>query len=438
MLGDPALSPEMEPLLSSGSGSTESIDNNMNSNSGHDKRQDHDLIHPRSWWSSISIPLEVILPIYFIPVIMAYPTIQFYVYNKIAKNNGIDNYIQDQKTSDCTSKNQSDTIVLIQQEASQQFMYLSFASLFPSVLPVLFLGSIADKFGRKVSLLISMNGTLLKQLFCSCIFYFDLRIQWLYLANIIEGFSGSFTAILMSAFAMISDITEPNKTRSVRISIVEGSTAVAISIGLLIAGVWIQESGFLTPMVASTGLCLLSVILVLAFIRETKPHQENQPTQKILSLKNITRCFTFYCQETLDKRRKKLAILLLLFVLCCAFFMGKSNISNLYLLGKPFCWTALHLSVFNSVQTGLNWTLSILILKFMLMHFIDAFVLLTGIVCAVVALAVFGFADNDGMIYGCKYRVTHVIYFQHLCQVVTVCSPKRFLHWDSYNCLGYS
>ncbi|XP_069117488.1 lysosomal proton-coupled steroid conjugate and bile acid symporter SLC46A3-like [Argopecten irradians] len=356
---------------------------------------------PQPRWTFPFI-IEITVCMYFVANVITVPISQFYVYNQVAKSYGIPNYIRDDQSSICNKNNESESTIQvinsIQKEASNQLMYMSFVSSFTAIIPTFFLGYISDRCGRKVSFLISLLGLLLHQIVYIVVFYFDAPLSYLYIGNALEGISGYMSCAIMTAFIMLADVTSPGKQRGFRIAVMEGVIASSVGLAVLAGGFWIKYSGFLLPMVCSTGLSVVTIFVWIFAVPETRPFREDF-SQIVISFDSIKRCFVFYYEKTSQNRRGKMLVLLLILVTAAACFTSKSNVVTLFLLNQPFCWSEVHISVVNALQIIINWVVGIAFLRFIQYWMRDTSLLSFGCFIGTVAHITLGLANVGWMIY---------------------------------------
>ena len=71
---------------------------------------------------------------------------------------------------------------IIQQESAKILMFLGFFSTGIAVIPILLMGTITDRFGRKIPLIISIIGVLLKEIVMIVTIYKDLSL-WVFVVG---------------------------------------------------------------------------------------------------------------------------------------------------------------------------------------------------------------------------------------------------------------
>lgn len=155
------------------------------------------------------------------------------------------------------------------------------------------LGALADKFGRKIILLLSLFGTLLGYI----VFVIGIiigNVFLLFLGRIIDGFTGGNISV---AQASISDISD-EKTKARNFGLIGMAFGLGFVIGPYIGGKLSDPEiyeGFTyaTPFIISIVLTILNIILVTLNYRETLLRKQKVKIDVFTGFKNISRAFSF-------------------------------------------------------------------------------------------------------------------------------------------------
>lgn len=341
-------------------------------------------------------PIEVVVALYFMSIITITPIQQFYVITVIAGQHNRSDFINQDISACNKSKNEDNEI---QQEASEFLMYLGFCSTFLSVIPILFMGSVADRFGRKLVIYICLGGLLVKETIYIVVIHFQLSLYILYLGQVIEGLSGYFGAMMMAMFGMTADITTPGKNRAFRISVVEATAAISASFTMLGVGYWIKYGGFYYPMVFACVVTIATTVFCVFFIPETSNLNFRNHGENFCSKTYLFKCFLIYYYNSPIGRRKKLIASLFVIALSGAAILGRSSVQTLFLLNAPLCWTEVHIQIFSCVSTLVLWGAIIVVVRILHMFTEDYGILIVGTASAATSLLLFAFAEHDWTVY---------------------------------------
>ncbi|CAG2230068.1 unnamed protein product [Mytilus edulis] len=179
------------------------------------------------------ITLEIIGILHFGALMAMFPIQQFYVIDEIAKKYGEDG---EKSNVDYCPKGpvfSNSTSNIVQAESANILMYLGFVGTFIAVIPILVFGSLTDRYGRKFPLYLSMVGILLKEIVMTVTVYKGLSLWFLALGEFFLGITGHFGLFLAAMMGMIADITTPGKDRAIKITILEGTLAIAVAFSIL-------------------------------------------------------------------------------------------------------------------------------------------------------------------------------------------------------------
>ena len=156
----------------------------------------------------------------------------------------------------------------------------------PIVLVVFFLGAVSDTHGRRLTMLPQLLSQTITCAVITVVIALELPLWILALSSAINGLTGSYIVVFMSAYAYIADINPPEK-RLVRLIVVE----VGMGLGALLSGIaigWIIDHwGFVVPNVILTGTMALVFAYALFFVPETILKDEDAPLVSCSYLKDL-------------------------------------------------------------------------------------------------------------------------------------------------------
>jgi MFS transporter, DHA1 family, tetracycline resistance protein len=138
------------------------------------------------------------------------------------------------------------------------------------------LGYLADIYGRKKIILISMIGTFFSYIL-TALGIALLNIQLIFIARIIDGFSGGN---LFLAQSVIADISPENK-KARNFGLINGSLALGLILGPVIGGVSSSLkissiNPLAIPYLASSVIILINLMLIIFILPETLKHKQNK------------------------------------------------------------------------------------------------------------------------------------------------------------------
>ena len=142
-----------------------------------------------------------------------------------------------------------------------------------SIIMTLILDSIADRYGRRLPIIIVGVGGMLSGLVDMSVVMFGLDLCVYIVSNVVAGLSGGYAAILMASFAYISDVSS-GKWRTVRIGLVEAMIFLSGLLAEYLGGVWFQylDCDVIPPLILNIA-CYITIILYTLIFLPTKSDQ---------------------------------------------------------------------------------------------------------------------------------------------------------------------
>ncbi len=142
-------------------------------------------------------------------------------------------------------------------------------------------GNVSDRIGRKRVLIVSQIGATIGWTMLA----FAPTIAWVFVARIIEGFSGGNLSVTQ---AYVSDLVEPDK-RARAFGYVGAAFSAGLIFGPASGGYLVQRYGFTTPFLLAAGLQAITLLLTILVLPESRTHD---PEAVPASLRDIPRAFT--------------------------------------------------------------------------------------------------------------------------------------------------
>ncbi|XP_052058551.1 proton-coupled folate transporter-like [Mytilus californianus] len=343
------------------------------------------------------IAIEIICILHFGALTAMLPIQQFYVIDEVAKKYGGDGKNSDVGYCPNGTELSNSTSDIVQAESTTILMYLGFISTLIAVIPILVLGALTDRYGRKFPLYLSFVGVLLKEIVMIVTVYKGLSLWFLALGDFFLGITGHFGLFLAALMGMIADITTPGKERAMKITVLEGTIAVALALATLGFGYWIKDGNYRHPLIMCIACTVLAFILTLTILSETSRSNKKNDI-KICTTAMLCACFDVYKNGN-RKRNKKLVIGQIIFCINVGALLGKTNVVTLFFLHYPLCWSELHVQAFTCVQFLVNWGTIILGIRILHRYLADYTIVVIGTVSAIASSVTLAFSTEDWIVY---------------------------------------
>ena len=159
------------------------------------------------------------------------------------------------------SYNRPDYSVVQRATASFQIKN-AFATIIPSIIMFMLLGSNCDVIGRRPVLLFPFLGKVVRYALMLVIIARNLSDAWLIAAHALEAVFGSSGLVILSAFAFITDCTD-DATRTRAFLITEVLMIVARIVPIISVSFLLRRSLYMVPAGVGLGLAVLGVLYIL-------------------------------------------------------------------------------------------------------------------------------------------------------------------------------
>ncbi len=142
-------------------------------------------------------------------------------------------------------------------------------------------GNLSDRIGRKRVLIVSQIGATIGWTMLA----FAPTIGWVFVARIIEGFSGGNISVTQ---AYVSDLVPPEK-RARAFAYIGAAFSAGLIFGPASGGYLVQHYGFSVPFLLAAGLQAITLLLTVLLLPESRTRTEGDVPA---SLRDIPRAFT--------------------------------------------------------------------------------------------------------------------------------------------------
>lgn len=306
------------------------------------------------------------------------------------------------KTGDAVEK---DTGLLI--------MMLNLAMGAMSIFGTLLLGPLSNRFGRKPILLSILTGMLLQALMTVLVIELNLDVHYLIIGAGLRGVTGGVAGVYTVSYSYITEFSQDKKKwLIVRIGIVETLSFIAVSLGLVLGGVGIQEvkCDFSIPAFVVLG-CLTCVLLYVAIttpgaqghVAATTMPQSPLPVRREgckvhQSPRALLRGARLFASKT--QPRTKLWLSLLVMAIAVVNSSGMTAVITLFLLHQPFVWSPIYIGGYLGMSEFIHGLVLVVVLPMLLsigVH--DGTIVVLSIAMTVTMNVTLGFADASWHVF---------------------------------------
>eukprot|EP00058_Branchiostoma_floridae_P011976 XP_002597464.1 hypothetical protein BRAFLDRAFT_80529 [Branchiostoma floridae] len=226
-----------------------------------------------------------------------------------------------------------------QAEAIQWATAIQLSSGIPALVVTVLIGSLSDKLGRKLNLIIPIVGCLINFTVAAFVVQFNLPLAVLLPGIFLLGLGGSTATLAAGCYAYIADITVKARSRYSRQALLQAVTGAGSIVAALGGNFWFQQLGFplgiSQPFWFTVGLCGFCLLYAIFALKETCPRKSDS---QLCALSNITGILQLFKVKG-KTPRWPIGVLCLAFSLLWGMYQALPGLIVTYLVGPPFCWS---------------------------------------------------------------------------------------------------
>lgn len=341
---------------------------------------------------------------------IAYPPMRQYLYAKIANKYimnttyAINSTFNRGGNSLCWSKDASldrdNTQQKVQSETAMWNLYFNLAVGIPQILMWFYLGYLTDIIGRKPVIILNIFGYIIRLFIYAVVIYWDLATVYLLIACIFDGISGSFAGYSQLTLIYTADVTKKGKQRGFFLTVVYSLTDIIYGIVNMLSGYIIKAYGFFWPIFITAIVMFILNVNQYFLVAETL--EQNSEPKKLSLTKSIKSVLSFYWHKTEEddgRTRFKFWFCLISYAMLMQGIIGKWDVSPLYAMNSPFCWTSVELGQFTGVVLLIQPAVTIVALYFLQRIFTHEVIAVLGFLSLITENLVFAFSSKSWMLY---------------------------------------
>lgn len=247
-----------------------------------------------------------------------------------------------------------------------------------SILGTLVLGPLSNRFGRKYALVTILTGMLLQTLLTVLIIDLNLDVHYFILGSGLRGITGGVAGIYTVSYSYISELNRDKKKWLVlRIGVVETLSFVAVSLGLIMGGMSINElrCNFAIPAYVVLGCLLCMSVYTAIATSESREHifaittnRSPLPRRKEDMVHSSPRVLLKGARLFLSRSSPRLKLWLSIMVMMITVMnsSGMAAVLTLFLLHQPLVWSPLYIGGYLGMSEFLHGLVLVVVLPFLL------------------------------------------------------------------------
>lgn len=275
------------------------------------------------------VAVEVIAFLTFFATTLLEIITQKHIYNTSAKdhvNTKKLNFCKTSKNTNCC--NSTDVGINMQDSTDTEYwlLYINLASLLMAMPSTVLLGIWSETDGRKVVLIVSLLGTVVRVALFIIILQFQEPFHFFVIASLMTSTLGYNTNLMASSMAFIADITS-SRQRTLRIVFLDCATGIGIGLAYFISGFYLECDWFQHFLWLVLALSIFNVMYIVFFLEETILTDEVTPICSCNYFVGMCRVFSF---DPGNGRRWRLLTFAAAFFIGGIVITGSNNLLILY------------------------------------------------------------------------------------------------------------
>ncbi|XP_062870075.1 lysosomal proton-coupled steroid conjugate and bile acid symporter SLC46A3 [Trichomycterus rosablanca] len=298
--------------------------------------------------------VEPVVAVYAFVSFLGYPLLSQYVYRRLWQQITNSSYPALNTSSRCSNRsstnNHSSQLEAVQEAASLFSMVSELCSMIPSLVVTLVLVTYSDRYGRKITIILPLIGSLVYCLSFMAVSIFELNLYLLIAASLVSSLSGGIGTILGGCFSYVADLHEDGKQKTLRMAGLDMMIGLLSGVALISSGYFLEATGFHWPFFTAAIFQLVNLIYVVFFLEESRVIERTEANGFTVR-KLILGIYNLFAQGS---RRRNCFLLLLITVLCLFSFVyfGGLSVITLYELNEPLCWNEILIGYGSALTTA--------------------------------------------------------------------------------------
>lgn len=266
----------------------------------------------------------------------------------------------------------------VQEKASLFAMKTDLCGAIFSILVAFVLVANGDRYGRKISLVLPLVGSLTSSIFLFVMSDLSLPLYLFFVFSLVGGLFGDLATFLGGAFSFIVDCCETQKQKTIRIAVVDLIFGFTSGLGGLVSGYILKEMDFMWTFAMISLFHMVNIFYVIFCLDETVKVSAIQTQSWREGLKDTLSGVCMLFKSSSCKKRILIILLLCTFMTYLFTIFGGLSLYVLYELNAPLCWNAIYIGYGSAVSTSVSVT-GFLGIVFLSQYLRDSYLVFIGI-----------------------------------------------------------
>ncbi|WAR23873.1 PCFT-like protein [Mya arenaria] len=345
----------------------------------------------------VHFALLPVLLLLYMSLGLGYYTVQEWIQKYIKLQLGYQD--NSNSTSGCNADKNSSTFKdfqTVEKETSKWSLYTAIALTIPSFFASMMIPAYSDSLGRKFLFVVGACSATLRMTLSALCIYYEWNLIWIVVAIVLDGLTGSLFTVSSAAMAYLADLTG-HGSRSFAITAHDSILLICLTLSGLGSGFYIENKGYVYPMVTSAGMALIALLIILFVLPETHLKQNRIESKSVWA--TFSRMTDIYLKNDFQKQRSTYLLLIMSYFFLELVSVHRPSLEILYQLGRPFCWSPSKIGMFSAARNATQGFAGIVLIAPLKRCFSDNSIALMSIVFCTGSFVLEGLAQTDLQLY---------------------------------------
>ncbi|ELU07945.1 hypothetical protein CAPTEDRAFT_205165 [Capitella teleta] len=282
----------------------------------------------------------------------------------------------------------------IASEASLFSTRLALFRVLPPVMLTMVMVSYSDAVGRKAFLVLPCIGSAIKCSIYLVVEVYSASLEWLYLANLIDGICGQRLVVSGCVYAYLHDIVTVEE-RSFRFLFTQACFYFGGLVNGTFDGAVVDTYGYKVALGLGLGFYIFLVVYILGALPESLKVKDESISFKKCALKTKNAFMVVFKSRDPQSKRSQLIVVFLFVVIISCITIGNADIITVYGEGPPFCLSPTYLGYLFVIASAASVVLPNLVWKLVRKIFNDSMYCIIVCLIGTIGYVLFGLCNTS-------------------------------------------
>ena len=335
-------------------------------------------------------------------------TIPQYIYHKVATEEGYYPHHDPNATEGgCPNHTTNGTGKgeTVNKIVSQWSMYFSVSQCCVNLISVFCLGSLSDKYGRRINFILPPIGDIIHGVIFMLLIQYNAPLPYMFL-GLIKNALGTSRLFILGCFTYLADTIEAHK-KSFRMTMLDIVLYLCQALSTFCVGLWIKYThAFWPPYILVISGKFLALLYALFLVPETLDVNNDGRNTRKSFCQSLKSGVTFLYKDNGHGRRWRVWTLLGIYIV--SFCLYAADLFHIFVLAAPLCWGTVMYGYYSAYNLIIHCLGALFLTKFLGKVLPDGWQAICGQISSIVMFVYWSFVNNTVMMFFGKYQYYNI------------------------------